>query len=122
MDVGYWPDNLFTHLKKGGDFLAWGGEIVNREPEGRHTTTQMGSGHFPSEGIKKSAFIRNLRYVTADGSEKDVKYAGTSVTRPECYDLQFDADKTGAWGDLHILRRSWIFTSVQVIANKHTRT
>ncbi|KAE8659542.1 hypothetical protein F3Y22_tig00116962pilonHSYRG00618 [Hibiscus syriacus] len=46
IDLGYWP--------------------------GRHLYSK-GSGHFPSEGLTKASFIRNIRYVDESGAIKDAE-------------------------------------------------
>ncbi|XP_038698957.1 uncharacterized protein LOC119996409 isoform X2 [Tripterygium wilfordii] len=51
--VGYWPTELFTHLADSATMVEWGGEIVNSRANGRHTSTQMGSGQFAGEGFGK---------------------------------------------------------------------
>ncbi|XP_022714533.1 uncharacterized protein LOC111274162 [Durio zibethinus] len=88
IDVGYWPGSIFTTLSDRADRLSWGGEIVNLQSQGHHTSTQMGSGHFPSEGFNKASYIRNLRHMDESGSIKDAESVVPYVTRPECYDLQ----------------------------------
>ncbi|XP_022715079.1 uncharacterized protein LOC111274590 [Durio zibethinus] len=87
-DVGYWPGSIFTTLSDRADTLSWGGEIVNLQSQGHHTSTQMGSGHFPSEGFNKASYIRNLRYMDESGSIKDTANVEPYVTRPGCYDSQ----------------------------------
>ncbi|KAK8988707.1 hypothetical protein V6N11_030086 [Hibiscus sabdariffa] len=44
IDLGYWPSSLFTKLSDRAEIIMWGGEIVNSGLQGRHTSTQMGSG------------------------------------------------------------------------------
>ena len=39
-----------------------GGEVVHSTSDGTHTETQMGSGHFPSEGFGKAAFFKDIKY------------------------------------------------------------
>ncbi|KAL4282242.1 hypothetical protein GQ457_03G041320 [Hibiscus cannabinus] len=84
IDVGYWPGSIFTKSFEKAAKLYWSGEIVNSGSQGRHTSTQMGSGHFPSEGI------RNIRYVDETGAIQDAAPGNVAplVSRPECYDLQ----------------------------------
>lgn len=45
--VGYWSTLLFTLQKNHAQKVEWGGEIVNEDPFGRHTKTQMDSGYLP---------------------------------------------------------------------------
>ncbi|CAA7038120.1 unnamed protein product [Microthlaspi erraticum] len=58
--VGYWPQILFTGLRDHGERVQWGGEITNKQPYGRHTRTEMGSGYFPDSGFGNAAYMRNL--------------------------------------------------------------
>ncbi|KAK8581176.1 hypothetical protein V6N13_144216 [Hibiscus sabdariffa] len=87
IDLGYWPSSLFKKLSDRADMISWGGEIVNSGLQGRHTSTQMGSGHFPSEGYRKASYIRNIRYVDESGAIHDAQSVFSFVTKPECYDL-----------------------------------
>ena len=87
-DLGYWPSSIFTRLSDRADIITWGAEIVNLELQGRHTSTQMGSGHFPSEGFSKASFFRNLEYIDDSGAVKDAENLVPYVTKPSCYDLQ----------------------------------
>ncbi|XP_047340137.1 uncharacterized protein LOC124943705 [Impatiens glandulifera] len=47
--IGYFPKNLFTSLSEYADRVDFGGEILNKENEGHHTTTQMGNGLYAHE-------------------------------------------------------------------------
>lgn len=94
--IGYWPSFLFSNLADGATLIEWGGEVVNSEADGQHTTTQMGSGHFPGEGFSKASYFRNLQIV--DGSNqlrvpRDVK---TFTEQSNCYNVQ--TWKNGKWG------------------------
>ncbi|MCO5568362.1 hypothetical protein L7F22_022061 [Adiantum nelumboides] len=88
--VGYWPSSLFTHLANHAELLQWGGEIVNLRANGQHTTTQMGSGHFASEGFQKSCFSRSLKAVDSTFKAKDIPVDDLDVSssNPSCYDAQ----------------------------------
>ncbi|KAL4281968.1 hypothetical protein GQ457_03G041270 [Hibiscus cannabinus] len=90
IDVGYWPGSIFNKLSDRADTVSWGGEIVNSGSQGHHTSTEMGSGHFPGEGYGKASYVRNLRYVDESGAINDASPDNVvrSVSRPECYDLQ----------------------------------
>ncbi|XP_047313717.1 uncharacterized protein LOC124917304 [Impatiens glandulifera] len=46
---GYFPKYIFTSLSEYAERVDFGGEILNKENEGHHTTTQMGNGLYPSE-------------------------------------------------------------------------
>ena len=58
--VGYWPANIFKEFGEYATHINFGGKIYNSEPGGIHTSTQMGSGHFSSEGYGRTCFIRNI--------------------------------------------------------------
>jgi hypothetical protein len=60
--VGYWPASLFSApgLRDGGDRAAYSGEIIDHENGNLHTSTDMGSGHFPGDGFSYAAYQKNL--------------------------------------------------------------
>ncbi|XP_038698979.1 uncharacterized protein LOC119996421 [Tripterygium wilfordii] len=87
--LGYWPGSLFTFLADSATLIEWGGEIVNKQTGGQHTTTQMGSGHFPGEFFHKAAFFRNLKYVDNSNVLRDPQGLATFVKQsPNCYDVK----------------------------------
>ncbi|XP_050379789.1 uncharacterized protein LOC126797159 [Argentina anserina] len=85
--LGYWPDKILPSLQGSADMVTWGGEVYNSEPGGRHTRTQMGSGHFPSEGYGKASYFRNMQYLASSGKFVDAERLITYVTKPPCYNL-----------------------------------
>ena len=98
--VGYWPSSLFTYLANSATELTWGGEIYNSKIGGVHTKTQMGSGHFPSEGYGKASYFRNLQYVDLNDIFRDVEAGelGTDATKPSCYNINLQSDTSGDSG------------------------
>ncbi|KAI3868368.1 hypothetical protein MKX03_029867 [Papaver bracteatum] len=89
--VGYYPSSLFTELSKMATRVSWGGEITNLESRGQHTSTQMGSGHFPSEGgLKTSSYFNWIQVVDENNMTKDPENVEIIVTKPACYDLKID--------------------------------
>ncbi|KAL9690900.1 hypothetical protein QQ045_011312 [Rhodiola kirilowii] len=109
--VGRWPASLFKNLNEHADTIQWGGEIVNGDSK-IHTATEMGSGHFPSEGVGKAAYMHSLqvkkqainygRYVNADSLIH-------SVTKPNCYDFKMNSIGHPYPGVNFFLWRSRIF-------------
>ncbi|XP_028788804.1 uncharacterized protein LOC114744822 [Neltuma alba] len=64
MVVGYWPSSLFGRLSDGATTILWGGEVLNLASEdGKHSTTQMGSGHFAGEAQGRASYFRNITIV-----------------------------------------------------------
>ncbi|CAL5038500.1 unnamed protein product [Urochloa decumbens] len=94
--VGYWPSYLFTHLARHANMVQFGGEVVNNWPSGSHTATQMGSGHFPSEGFDRAAYFRNLQVVDWDNNLIPAASLKLLADHPGCYDIQ--GGSNSYWG------------------------
>ncbi|KAL9233601.1 hypothetical protein vseg_008574 [Gypsophila vaccaria] len=94
--LGYWPSFLFSYLADTASMIEWGGEVVNSEPDGQHTATQMGSGHFPEEGFGKASYFRNIQVVDESNNLKAPKDIGTFTEQSNCYDVQ--TGNNGDWG------------------------
>ena len=73
-DIGHPPYSRSCHYKKldfknaatclySASKVQWGGEVVNGQIGGQHTTTQMSSGHFVEEGPNMASFFRNLKVI-----------------------------------------------------------
>eukprot|EP00850_Spirogloea_muscicola_P003672 SM000015S01172 [mRNA] locus=s15:163314:164772:- [translate_table: standard] len=93
--VGYWPASLVPNFRAGASVLQHGGEIVNSRPGGRHTKTDMGSGYFPSAGVKRASYVSNIQYV-----RKDLKVVGVGrslslyATNSKCYSISGNIDSS----------------------------
>ena len=94
--LGYWPSFLFSYLAESASMIEWGGEVVNSQTGGQHTSTQMGSGHFPEEGFGKSSYFRNVQVVDSSNNLKAPKGIGTFTEQSNCYDVQLG--RNGDWG------------------------
>ncbi|KAL3649338.1 hypothetical protein CASFOL_005741 [Castilleja foliolosa] len=86
--LGYWPSFLFSYLADSASMIEWGGEVVNMESNGQHTSTQMGSGSFPEEGFGRSSYFRNIQVVDSSNNLKTPKGLGTYTEQSNCYDVQ----------------------------------
>ncbi|KAI3467563.1 hypothetical protein Pfo_024226 [Paulownia fortunei] len=95
--VGYWPSFLFTHLRDHASMVQFGGEIVNSQSSGSHTSTQMGSGHFAGEGFGKASYFRNLQVVDWDNSLIPLSNLRVLADHPNCYDIQGGINRV--WGN-----------------------
>ncbi|WOK98672.1 hypothetical protein Cni_G07384 [Canna indica] len=95
--VGYWPSFLFSHLSEHASMVQFGGEIVNTQPQGQHTATQMGSGHYADEGFGRASYFRNLQVVDWDNSLVPVPNLRVLADHPGCYDIQGGIN--GVWGN-----------------------
>ncbi|KAK8943436.1 hypothetical protein KSP40_PGU018704 [Platanthera guangdongensis] len=94
--MGYWPSFLFSYLSESASMVEWGGEVVNSEPDGRHTATEMGSGHFPEEGFGKASYFRNVQIVDESNNLRSPKGIGVFTEQSNCYDVQRGSN--GDWG------------------------
>ena len=96
--VGYYPSNLFDNngLKPRGSQAHFYGEIIDRQPGGRHTKTDMGSGHFPSDGFGYAAYQRRIRTITTSNVWNIRPMLSTSRTDANCYDIDMSSS-LGSW-------------------------
>ncbi|XP_051150344.1 uncharacterized protein LOC127264845 [Andrographis paniculata] len=99
--VGYWPAEIFTLLwTSPNTTVDFGGEIFTiRDPSSGHTTTEMGSGHFASEGFKKAALIRNMQIVDENGALTTPPTPVVIMDESNCYTIQVTPEGEYAnWG------------------------
>lgn len=102
-DIGYYPASLFaqnvtssTSLAGGADKITFYGEIYSAKPQ---TTSDMGSGEFPSAGTNRAAYIRNMVYVGADDGVT-YNYAANLqdiVTDPDSYKVEAHYNAGAPW-------------------------
>nr|POF24291.1 hypothetical protein CFP56_40405 [Quercus suber] len=86
-DFGYWPSSIFSILSDSASSVQWGGEVINLMQDGQHNTTQMGSGHFPEEGLGKASFFKNLNVIDGLKTLTGPRNSQTIVTNPTCDNL-----------------------------------
>lgn len=86
--VGYWPANLFTHLADRATMVEWGGEVTNSRINDKHTTTDMGSGHFAEEEFGHASFFRNLEIIDLDNNQKSVESVEMIADNTYCYSIK----------------------------------
>ncbi|XP_074581561.1 protein neprosin-like [Curcuma longa] len=94
--LGYWPSFLFSYLSDSASMIEWGGEAVNSEPDGVHTSTEMGSGHFPEEGYSKASYFRNIQIVDGSNNLRAPTRVGSFTEQSNCYNVQ--NGNNGEWG------------------------
>uniref|UniRef100_A0A7N2MC59 Neprosin PEP catalytic domain-containing protein n=1 Tax=Quercus lobata TaxID=97700 RepID=A0A7N2MC59_QUELO len=85
---GYWPSSLFSILSDSASKVRWGGEIINYNSGGQHTTTQMGSGHFAEEGPGKASFFKNLNVIDGKQIQRAPRDPEIFMTKPNCYNIK----------------------------------
>jgi hypothetical protein len=100
--VGYYPRSLFTAAANRASVIDFGGEIIDRQTGGRHTTTDMGSGEHASAGWTRAAFMRLLRYNDSNPSGASITWAeasGLSPTQSDaaCYSIWLTPWEDPGW-------------------------
>lgn len=96
-NVGYYPTSLFDNagLDDEADEIEFGGEIIDYDDD-QHTTTDMGSGAFPSAGWQHSSYIRNMMTRTLGATYVDLQVDWSSE-EAGCYEK--DALTAANWGE-----------------------
>ncbi|KAM7254438.1 hypothetical protein ACFE04_003818 [Oxalis oulophora] len=81
--------DLFKIFRDKARRVTWGGMIINHKKFGRHTSTDMGSGHSPSGGFKKAAYFRSLGYIDYLNIMRTPEYniLMPHTSKPQCYDI-----------------------------------
>ena len=97
--VGYYPNSLYNSqgIANYSDEIDFGGEIVNDSTGGLHTTTQMGSGHFPSDGFGVAAYTKKIQYWDTSATQFDATGLNRDVTNASYYDLSLWASTDSNW-------------------------
>ena len=103
--IGYYPARLFmgnqstfATLGDHADRLGFWGEVASFK--GTPTSTDMGSGRFPSERWTHAAYMHNLRVQTSrDGKMADYDgSSGTQATNERLYDIEAHFNSGTDWG------------------------
>lgn len=68
--------------------VQWGGEVATRVLSGPHTTTRMGSGHFPEEDFGGASFFKNLHVVDASNTLTSPGQLHPLFENPNCYNTK----------------------------------
>ncbi|WVZ49342.1 hypothetical protein U9M48_000710 [Paspalum notatum var. saurae] len=72
-------------LEDSATIVEWGGEVAASTAQ---TTTQMGSGHFPTEGFSKASYIKDIQVVDSTNHLKVPRGVGLIAGQPNCYNVQ----------------------------------
>jgi len=87
--IGYWPNELFTHLSTGASLIRFGGQTYASP---NMDSPPMGSGRLPKEKFKNSSFMARLKIVDSKHNEVDVEPNDMKMyrdTNSDCYDLMY---------------------------------
>ncbi|TVU50719.1 hypothetical protein EJB05_02106, partial [Eragrostis curvula] len=97
--LGYFDPNWFPVPFIESFHNEMGGRVLDSRPGGRHTTTPMGSGMFPSTGLRSAACIAYYMAVNNNGGDQVDDPINKIVTSPKCYDVKdfsWDRNHPGA--------------------------
>ncbi|KAI3839145.1 hypothetical protein MKX03_032775 [Papaver bracteatum] len=99
VDVGYWTPSLFKQFSTKATRIDFGGVISNTRIQGRHTSTDMGSGHLPSEGgIGVSSYFCQVKLIDGNHVAKDPGTCSIIMQNQNCYGLKLDHQDLGGYG------------------------
>ncbi|KAK0599554.1 hypothetical protein LWI29_006296 [Acer saccharum] len=95
--VGYWPKELFTHMKEGATYIQYGGWTYN-SPDG--VSPPMGNGHFPDKNFKSSSFVSQMQIVDTFDRLADIDgyFVGNIVDNTNCYNKVFWGNQGSVMG------------------------
>ncbi|AEE84743.1 putative neprosin [Arabidopsis thaliana] len=96
--IGYWPASLFKSWMESNsaNYASWGGQVYSPI---REKSPPMGSGHWPSEGFHKAAFISGLKLFDGHGKVYNPGRGTVKVheSRPICYKARYVHDVDKPW-------------------------
>uniref|UniRef100_A0A0D9WY69 Neprosin PEP catalytic domain-containing protein n=1 Tax=Leersia perrieri TaxID=77586 RepID=A0A0D9WY69_9ORYZ len=84
--LSHFPMELCPKLIDGAPKMAWAGFVSYPKNE---PGPAMGSGHFPGEGKRKAAYIKNIKFFDerTNAHEPSTKELLPVTDRPDCYKL-----------------------------------
>ncbi|CAM0151316.1 unnamed protein product [Urochloa decumbens] len=86
--IGYFDSGMFAVPFIESFYNEMGGRVLNSRPGGKHTTTQMGNGMYPSAGLHGAASIAYYMALNNNGGDQVDNPINTIVTNPKCYDVK----------------------------------
>ena len=89
--IGYIHSTFFTHLSEGATAVERGGKVLDTPTNGKHSTTEMGSGKFPNENYAKASYSRNIMFINSQDEMLPADRQNIDpplVDSPKCYDVQ----------------------------------
>uniref|UniRef100_A0A0C9S7S0 TSA: Wollemia nobilis Ref_Wollemi_Transcript_12891_1632 transcribed RNA sequence n=1 Tax=Wollemia nobilis TaxID=56998 RepID=A0A0C9S7S0_9CONI len=84
--TGYWPRSLFQSLSIAANDVDMGGEVCFHD-NGQATITEMGSGKFPSQGLGRAAYVRQIEIRDAAGDIVSQRPSTLFRNNDACYDI-----------------------------------
>ncbi|XP_038976066.1 uncharacterized protein LOC120106998 [Phoenix dactylifera] len=94
--LGYWPSSLLPNLASSAYLVEWGGAVLIGHQNSEHTSTEMGSGHFPEEDYRKASYFKKIQIVDSSNRLQDPQGIVPFTTRSSCYNVH--NDNNDDWG------------------------
>jgi len=99
--VGYWPASKFDTLglRNGASRADFGGEITDKRNLNLHTSSDMGSGAFPSGGFGYTCYTRSMVYINGPYSAplSTAVIPSPVISGAKCYDGTTAFDGSSVW-------------------------
>ncbi|KAL3818978.1 hypothetical protein ACJIZ3_004883 [Penstemon smallii] len=90
INIGYWPPHLFGMLYYHAQTVQWGGEVYSsRVGTHPHTSTGMGSGHFPDYVTGNSGYVKRMRVLENNMILKIPEWVNGYSDEYDCYNIYF---------------------------------
>ncbi|XVF11026.1 hypothetical protein REPUB_Repub07fG0233900 [Reevesia pubescens] len=88
IQIGYWPDAIFTHLRPGVSLVRFGGNTFV-SPDG--ISPPMGNGHFASNHFKESCYFSHLSVINEQNQTLDIDDSKVSnyESNTNCFTLTY---------------------------------
>ncbi|XVF11025.1 hypothetical protein REPUB_Repub07fG0233800 [Reevesia pubescens] len=88
VQIGYWPDAIFTHLRPGVSLVRYGGNTFI-SPDG--ISPPMGNGHFASNHFKESSYFAELTVINEQNQTLDIDDSKVSKyeSNTNCFTLTY---------------------------------
>ncbi|KAI3454118.1 hypothetical protein Pfo_010781 [Paulownia fortunei] len=93
INIGYWPHDLFDMLRYHAETVQWGGEVYSsRVGTHPHTSTGMGSGHFPDYVTGNSGYVKRMRVLENNLILRFPQWVNGYSDEYDCYDIYYISD------------------------------
>lgn len=100
--VGYYPRGDYNGIINHASRIDFGGEIIDNRNLNLHTSTDMGSGAFPSAGWQRAAWMNQIRYNDSNPGGNGITWAEATGLTPSrsdaaCYDISYVESTDPNW-------------------------
>ncbi|KAI3893586.1 hypothetical protein MKW92_052256 [Papaver armeniacum] len=98
--VGYWPNEIFMHLRNSASVVRYGGNVGSMS---QASTPPMGNGFLPQlQDYKTTAYMRLMKYVNEARASVDLNTHSVRINKgtvPQCYNIMFAGQIGEDWNN-----------------------